>query len=309
MSVHVESWAWKQKCGSPLRKLILVKLAQNADDDGWSWWRQGRMAEECETSRSTIQSHLRELRGKGLIQIYEQKREDGGRGANRYRVMGPWVEATPVQDSGTPARDSGIPPAREAGTPPPGKRAPRTVREEPSEVQDLAAGAAKEPEQIGPGRWRVFSRPGRGPFEVDLGRGTCTCENRSSTPCRHMRVAAEAEEHAGTVRKRELRDALWDALVEVYGPVPSKGKTDRGAIVTDLAEFLAAEHETISPTPEAWAQEVRDRYEALAKDWGVGKATIHSLHKNWAVAGKLAASMRPKDRRGRGKYSQHAETV
>jgi DNA-binding transcriptional ArsR family regulator len=87
MSVHVESWAWKQKVGSPIRKLVLVKLAQNADDDGWSWWRQGRMAEECEVTRQTINEHIAALRKMGLVEVTPEQRENGGRGINKYRVM------------------------------------------------------------------------------------------------------------------------------------------------------------------------------------------------------------------------------
>lgn len=298
MSVHVESWVWKQKVGSSLRKLILVKLAQNADDNGWSsWWKQAKLAEECEASRQTVNDHLVELRGMGLLQEIVET-GDGGRIGTRYRIMGPWVDAD-VSEKPTRARqkvsaettrakngDPSSPLSPSSLPPDPLPSSPLT----PLSPANLAADAARNPEYLGQRRWRVFSRPGRGPFVADLERGSCSCENRSSTPCRHLRVATEAESRAETARRRAMRDAVWDKVAEIFGAPTKRAEADRGLVVTEMAEMLA--NEGVEQTPERWQAEIQVRYDALARDWGVGKATLNALHRNWIVAGKLAHGVR-----------------
>ena len=52
--------------------------------------------------------------------------------------------------------------------------------------------------------------------------------------------------------------------------------------------MLADEDEQVLPRdPEAWAAEVQTRYASLVRDWGTGKVTLHSLMKNWHLAGRL----------------------
>ena len=281
MSVHVESWAWKQKVGSPIRKLILVKLAQNADDDGWSWWRQGRMAEECEVSRSTIQAHLSALRGMGLIQVIEQKRENGGRSANRYRVLGGWADKTHARDSGGGAREAdksrpvaGQAPAREADN-------QGTVSREPSEEKTPPTPPIQP---LGRRRFKVPSNTTEDvTYTVDLNTMRCSCQ--AGKGCRHLASAVEFEEQASTLRRSEMRDALWDVLVEVDGAPTERQSADRGMMVSELAEMLT--NDGVEPTPERWAEEVKARHRALVKEWGASRVTLHSFVTNWNLAGRL----------------------
>lgn len=277
MSGVCVGWAWQQKCGSALRKLILVKLADNADDQGWSWWRQKKLAEACETSRQTVNAHLAELRGMGLIQVIEGTRGDGGRSSSTYRLMGPWVSSDLT----------GVSPR--ADTPPVTQLDTMNLPEE--EPKAKTPSPYPPPEFLGQQRWRIHSRPGRGPFVADLNTVTCTCENRSSNLCRHLEVAGEAEEHAETMRRKAYRDAVWDGMVGAFGPTSSRSDTGRGKQVTALAELLAVDP-LVAKTPEAWQAEVGKRYEALVSDWGVGKVTSDSFSKNWSVAGKLAHGVR-----------------
>jgi DNA-binding transcriptional ArsR family regulator len=291
MSDLVKAWAWRQKVGSATRKLILAKLADCADDDGWSWWRQGRMAEECEVSRSTIQKHLAELRGLGLLQVIEEKREDGGRGANYYRLLGPWTDDPnashdpPARRSGRGARGmsggsprDGQAPAREPGTigidsrEPSGEEGPQT----PTGIEPL-----------GRRRFRVPSNSTEGvKYVADLDRGRCTCQ--AGRDCRHLEAASIYEEEATTDRRREFRDAVWDVLIDLFGKPTNRAEADRGLQVAELAEMLADEDEKVVPRdPEVWAAEVQSRYASLVRDWGTGKVTLHSLVKNWHLAGRL----------------------
>ena len=276
MSVHVESWAWQQKVGSPIRKLILVKLAQNSDDDGWSWWRQRRMAEECEVRRQTITEHINALRGLGILQVIPMPREDGGRGINKYRILGPWVDDPLVRETDRPRPADGQALVRETD-----KKG--TVSREPSGGKTPPSPPGIEP--LGRRRFRVasFSTEGK-TYTVDLGRRHCTCP--AGGACRHLEEASRYEEEATTALRREFRDAIWDVLVDLFGKPTERGEADRGLQVAELAEMLA-DDTTVSRLPVTWAAEVRARYEALVREWGAGKATLRALVSNWHLAGRL----------------------
>jgi DNA-binding transcriptional ArsR family regulator len=59
--------AMKTKVGSPLRKLVLIKLADNANDQGECWPSYQHIADQCEISRSTVKVHIRELEKAGFL--------------------------------------------------------------------------------------------------------------------------------------------------------------------------------------------------------------------------------------------------
>lgn len=59
--------AMKIKVGNPLRKLVLLKLADNASDQGECWPSYQHIAEQCEIARSTVKVHIRELEKSGLL--------------------------------------------------------------------------------------------------------------------------------------------------------------------------------------------------------------------------------------------------
>jgi len=67
MSMELMVKAMKIKVGNPLRKLVLVKLADNASDQGECWPSYQHIADQCEISRSTVKVHIRELEKSGLL--------------------------------------------------------------------------------------------------------------------------------------------------------------------------------------------------------------------------------------------------
>lgn len=255
--------------GSPLRKLILVKLAQNSDDDGWSWWSQRRIAEECETTRQTVNEHIKALRGMGLIQVIERRREDGGRRSNKYRVLVPWSNE---EVSGKATGEAQ--PADEGDV---GQADRESSSKESSKGKN-------PPTPLGQRRFRVESNttPGK-TYIADLGNDSCTCQARRG--CKHLTEAEEFEDAAAVARSKELRDALWDVLVEIDGPPVQRKEAERGQVVSDVAEMLA--NDGIKGTPERWTEEVRARHAALVKAWGQERVTLHSFVTNWHLAGKL----------------------
>lgn len=75
MSMELMVKAMKATVGNPLRKLVLIKLADNANDNGECWPSYQHIADQCEIGRSTVKSHIRELEKMGfLVRIF---RRDG----------------------------------------------------------------------------------------------------------------------------------------------------------------------------------------------------------------------------------------
>lgn len=67
MSMNLMVKAMETKVGNPLRKLVLIKLADNASDTGECWPSYQHIADQCEISRSTVKVHIRELEKAGLL--------------------------------------------------------------------------------------------------------------------------------------------------------------------------------------------------------------------------------------------------
>jgi len=120
MTLMVE--AMKAKVGNPGRKLVLVKLADNANDKGECWPSYQHVADQCEMGRSTVKAHIKALEEAGFLTVVER---NGGVSSNKYRLHitkgkaeekpkqtrsnpDP-VKNKPGQDSATPRSDSDTP--------------------------------------------------------------------------------------------------------------------------------------------------------------------------------------------------------
>ncbi|WP_235009115.1 DnaT-like ssDNA-binding domain-containing protein [Marinobacterium lutimaris] len=73
--------ALQARIGNPGRKLVLIKLADNANDHGECWPSYQHVADQCEMGRSTVKSHIKALADDGFIKIKER---NDGRSSNRY---------------------------------------------------------------------------------------------------------------------------------------------------------------------------------------------------------------------------------
>lgn len=67
MSMMLMVKAMQIKVGNPLRKLVLLKLADNANDKGECWPSYQHIADQCEISRSSVKNHVRDLEEAGLL--------------------------------------------------------------------------------------------------------------------------------------------------------------------------------------------------------------------------------------------------
>lgn len=85
MSVRAMTWAWEQAI-PPATKLVLMALADHADNEGVCWPGVRSVAEKTRLSKEAVRYHLRILRRRGLVVSEERVREDGGHTSNTYRL-------------------------------------------------------------------------------------------------------------------------------------------------------------------------------------------------------------------------------
>jgi DNA-binding transcriptional ArsR family regulator len=67
MSMELMVKAMKVKVGNPLRKLVLLKLADNASDHGECWPSYQHIADQCEISKRSVMIHIDALCECGLV--------------------------------------------------------------------------------------------------------------------------------------------------------------------------------------------------------------------------------------------------
>ncbi|NQD78374.1 helix-turn-helix domain-containing protein [Pseudomonas sp. CM27] len=102
MSMELMVKAMKTKVGNPLRKLVLIKLADNASDQGECWPSYQHVAEQCEIDRSTVRKHIKQLEVQGLLRI-ENREGPKGNSTNLYflTLSGVGRKSTPVGPEST----------------------------------------------------------------------------------------------------------------------------------------------------------------------------------------------------------------
>src|SRR5262249_25666727 len=73
MSVQAITWAFKQHVGKPSAKLVLINLADHADQDRKCWPSLRTIAARTELSRDTVIRSMRLLELKGLITVKHRR--------------------------------------------------------------------------------------------------------------------------------------------------------------------------------------------------------------------------------------------
>ena len=79
MSVHALSWAFKQKTNTPTTKLVLVALANYADELNSCFPSHQHLSSRCEISERQVRRCIDDLCGLGLV-----KKETRAGTSNRY---------------------------------------------------------------------------------------------------------------------------------------------------------------------------------------------------------------------------------
>ncbi len=92
------NWAWRQEL-KPVPKLVLMALADIADDKGICWPSMSTVATKCNVSTRTIRRCIQDLVSRDLLQVEQRYRHDGSNSSNRYRLRlrgGDKMSPTPV---------------------------------------------------------------------------------------------------------------------------------------------------------------------------------------------------------------------
>lgn len=86
MSMLLMVAAMKSKIGNPIRKLVLIKLADNANDEGICWPSYRHIADHCEIDRKTAMRHIQWLEDNKFLSKTYRKDDERGNKSNVYRV-------------------------------------------------------------------------------------------------------------------------------------------------------------------------------------------------------------------------------
>ena len=78
-------WAWAIRL-SPAPKLVLMALADEANDGGFCFPSVAHLAQKCSIGERTVQRILRQLTQDGLVGVEQRFRKDRARTSNGYRL-------------------------------------------------------------------------------------------------------------------------------------------------------------------------------------------------------------------------------
>ena len=98
MSTKALFWALKAEVGNPHQKLILITLADIANEAGQCWPSHTYIATRAECSRRTVMRHLSALEALGLIKITGRVDADGLKSSNIYTICSPDVSESHIAD-------------------------------------------------------------------------------------------------------------------------------------------------------------------------------------------------------------------
>lgn len=117
MSMNLMAKAMSIKVGNPLRKLVLIKLSDNANDKGECWPSYQHIADHCECSKTAVRNHIDALEMMGLLKRENRIGVANGKG-NTSNVYYLNLDAVPVPLKSTGLCNHVAPPMPPDGTPP-----------------------------------------------------------------------------------------------------------------------------------------------------------------------------------------------
>ena len=85
MSVRAMSWVWQQPIKGTA-KLVLLALADHANDDGKCWPGIETVAKKCGVSRITVINNISKLKNSGFVNSERRYTEEGKRTSNVYTL-------------------------------------------------------------------------------------------------------------------------------------------------------------------------------------------------------------------------------
>ncbi|HIH9820292.1 TPA: helix-turn-helix domain-containing protein [Klebsiella pneumoniae] len=119
MSMTLMAKAMAIKTGNPIRKLVLIKLADNANDSGECWPSYKHIADHCECSKSAVRHHIDALISMGLLVKENRPGVKNGKGnASNLYCMNLDNPMPPKSIAPMPPESTGMPPKSIAPMPP-----------------------------------------------------------------------------------------------------------------------------------------------------------------------------------------------
>jgi biotin operon repressor len=85
MSMRLTADAMEVRVGNPLRKLVLLKLCDNANDRGQCWPSMQYVADQCEISTRSVMNHIATLEKDGFLRVI-QRATKGKKISNLYMI-------------------------------------------------------------------------------------------------------------------------------------------------------------------------------------------------------------------------------
>ncbi|MBG2633240.1 helix-turn-helix domain-containing protein [Klebsiella michiganensis] len=111
MSMTLMAKAMAIKTGNPIRKLVLIKLADNANDSGECWPSYKHIADHCECSKSAVRDHIDALISMGLLVKENRPGVKNGKGnASNLYCMKLDNPMPPKSIAPMPSKSTGMPP-------------------------------------------------------------------------------------------------------------------------------------------------------------------------------------------------------
>ena len=89
MTIRAMNWAWGVDL-PPAMKLVLLKLADRANDDGECWPGMEVVAEACGVSVRSVMRYVKQMEEMGLLRVDRRIGEDGRRLTNVYWMNFEW---------------------------------------------------------------------------------------------------------------------------------------------------------------------------------------------------------------------------
>lgn len=118
MSIKMINWVWENSETSGSQRLVLLALADYADEDCICWPSQQTIAHKCRLSRDYVKDILADLEKQGCIRIINRKLTIGNRNmSNIYKILTPRPVVREAEPPTEIDRGVGLPEGREDAPP------------------------------------------------------------------------------------------------------------------------------------------------------------------------------------------------
>lgn len=79
--------AFKTPCDSSGQKLVLIKLADNANDEGYCWPSYQYIADHCGMNRRTVIRYVKALEKKGVLSVERRRKDNESNHSNMFKLI------------------------------------------------------------------------------------------------------------------------------------------------------------------------------------------------------------------------------